>query len=117
MCGSTVTGIRRTVIITGTEATGRVRRMLAQSGSFRIMERAATTLATGTVRRGVSSTTMTGTMTAIGTTVAGTKTTASTKAGTRRIVTTTTATNKLNQFRRGTFWRKCPAFFLKQVRP
>jgi hypothetical protein len=46
---------------------------------------------------------------------AGTKTTASTKAGTKKIVTTTIATKKLNQFRRGTFLRKCPAFFFKQI--
>src|SRR5215471_6284617 len=91
-CGSTATGIRWTVIITGTEATGRVRRMLARSGSFHTMKGAATTVATGQVRVGVSSTTITGTMTAIATTVAGTKTTASTKAGTRNIVTTTIAT-------------------------
>src|SRR6266566_147717 len=94
-CGSTATGIRWTVIITGTEATGRVRRMLARSGSFHTMKRAATTAASGEVRTGVSSTTITGTMTAIGTTVAGTKTTASTKAGTKKIVTTTIATKKL----------------------
>src|SRR5215510_8675805 len=91
-CGSTATGIRRTVIITGTSATGRVRRMLARSGSFHTMKRAATTLATGEARTGVSSTTITGTTTAIGTAVAGTKTTASTKAGTKKIVMTTIAT-------------------------
>ena len=85
-----------TVVAVGTEATGRVRRMLARSGSFHTMERAATTVAIGEVRAGVSSTTITGTMTAIGTTVAGTKTTASTKAGTKKIVTTTIATKKLN---------------------
>src|SRR5215470_9930156 len=95
-CGSTATGIRRTVIITGTEATGRVRRMLARSGSFRTMKRAATTLATGGVRTGVSTTTITGTMIAIGTMVAGTKTTASTRAGTKKIVTTTIVTKKLS---------------------
>src|SRR5215831_13411177 len=95
-CGSTATGIRRTVIITGTEATGRVRRMLARSGSFRTMKSAGTTLATGEVRTGVSTTTITGTMTAIGTMVAGTKTTASIKAGTKKIVTTTIVIKKLN---------------------
>src|SRR5262249_33742451 len=95
-CGSTATGIRRRVIITGTEATGRVRHMLARSGSFHSMQRAATTVATGEVRAGVSSMTITGTMTAIGTAVAGTKTTASTKAGTKKIVTTTIGTKKLN---------------------
>jgi hypothetical protein len=86
---------RRAVIITGTGATGRVRRMLARSGSFHTMTRAATTVATGEVRTGVSSTIITGTMTAIGTTVAGTKTTASTKAGTKKIVTTRIATKRL----------------------
>src|SRR5215467_888553 len=90
--GSTATGIRWTVTITGTAATGRVRRMLARFGLFRTMKRAATTVATGVVRKGVSSTTITGTMTAIGTTVAGTKTTVSTRAGTKRIVTTTIVT-------------------------
>src|SRR5262244_3369925 len=95
-CGSTATGIRRTVIITGTGATGRVRRMLARSGSFHTMKRATTTLATGEVRAGVLSTTITGTTTAIATAAAGTKTTASTKAGTKKIVMTTIATKKLN---------------------
>src|SRR5215472_19324337 len=95
-CGSTATGIRRKVIITGTGATGRVRRMVARSGSFHAMKRAATMVATGEVRTDVSSTTITGTMTTIGTAVAGTKTTASTKAGTKKIVTTTIATKKLN---------------------
>ena len=97
------------------EAIGRVRRMLAQSGSFHTMRKATTMLATGTVRAGVSSMTITGTMTTIGITVAGTKTTASTKAGTKKIVTTTIATKKLNQFRWGTFLRKCPAFFLRLI--
>src|SRR5215472_16258708 len=93
-CGSTATGIRWKDIITGTEATGRVRRMLARSGSFHTMKRAAIMVASGEVRAGVSSMTITGTMTAIGTAVAGTKTTASTRAGTKKIVTTTIATKK-----------------------
>src|SRR5215469_80699 len=104
LCGSRAIGIRRRVIITGTEAIGRVRRMLAQSGSFRTTQKAATMLATGTVRTGVS------TMTTTGTRVAGTKTTASTKAGTKKIVTTTIATKELNQLRRGTFFEKVPRF-------
>jgi hypothetical protein len=57
---------------------------------------ATTTVATGEVRTGASSTTITGTMTAIATTVAGTKTTASTKAGTKKITTTTIATKTLH---------------------
>src|SRR5215469_4083791 len=92
--GSMATGIRWRVIITGTEATGPFRRMKARSGSLPTMKGAATTVATGGVRTGASSTTIIGTMTAIGTTVAGMKTTASTKAGTKSIVTTT-ATKKL----------------------
>src|SRR6516165_5949407 len=91
-CGSRATGIRWRAIITGTEAIGRVRRMLAQSGSFHTMQKATTTAATGTVRKGVSSTTITGTMTTTGTRVAGTKTTASTKAGTKKLMATTIAT-------------------------
>ena len=87
--------------------------MLAQSGAFHIMPRAAITLATGTVRAAVSNTTMTGTMTEIGTTVVGTKTTASTKAGTKKIVTTTSATKKSNQFRWGTFFEKVPHFLFE----
>src|SRR5215471_8910465 len=111
-CGSTATGIRQMVIITGTAATGRVRRMLAPFGSFHTMKRAATTSAIGEVRTGASSTTITGTTTAIGTTVAGTKTTASTKAGTKKIVTTI-ATKKLNKFRAGHFFEKVPRFFFE----
>src|SRR5215469_10395803 len=103
-CGSTATGIRWKVTITGTAATGRVRRMLARSGSFHTMKRAATTVATGEVRTGVSSTTITGTMTAIGTAVAGTKTTASTKAGTKNIVTTMIATKKFDLISAGHFF-------------
>ena len=94
--GSTATGIRQTVIITGTEAIGRVHHVSARSGSFHIMKRAATMVATGEVRTGASSTTITGTMTTIATTVAGTKTTASTKAGTKKLTTTTIATEKSN---------------------
>jgi hypothetical protein len=40
-------------------------------------------------------------------------TTASTKAGTKKIVTTTIATKKLNQFRRGTFFEKVPRFLFE----
>src|SRR5215472_3841483 len=94
-CGSTATGIRWKVIIIGIEATGRVHRMLARFGSSHTMTRAATTVASGEVRAGVSSTTIIGTMTAIGTAVAGTKTTASTKAGTKNIAKTMIATKKL----------------------
>src|SRR5215471_6490646 len=97
-CGSTATGIRWTVIITGIEATGRVLRMLARSGSPHTMKRAATTVATGAVRTDASSTTITGIMTGSATKVVGTKTTASTKAGIRNITTTTIATNELNKF-------------------
>ena len=110
-CGLTATGIRHTVIITGTEATGRVHHMSARYGSFHIMKRAATTVAIGEVRTGVSSTTITGTMTTIATTVAGTKTTASTKAGTKKITTTTIATEKIALIWRGTFFEEVPRFF------
>src|SRR6516164_2967305 len=96
LCGSRAIGIRRRVIIAGTEAIGRVRRMLAQSGSFHTMQKANTTAATGTVRKGVSSMTITGTMTTTGTRVAGTKTTASTKAGTKKLMPTTIAIKNLN---------------------
>src|SRR5215468_9254849 len=112
MCGSAATGIRRTVIITGTEATGRVRRTLARSGSFHTMKRATTTVATGKVRMGVSRTTITGTTTAIGTTVGGTKITASTKAGTKKIVKIKIATKKIESNLGGALsFRKCPVFF------
>src|SRR5215469_12975754 len=107
-CGSTATGIRWRVIITGTEATGPVRRMMARSGSFHTMKTAATTVASGEVRAGGSSTTITGTMTAVGTTVAGTKITASTKAGTKNIVTTTIATRNLTNFGGALSLRTCP---------
>src|SRR5215813_10453970 len=92
LCGSRATGIRRRVITTGTEAIGRARHMLARSGSYRTTQKAATTVAIGTVRMGALSMTITGTMTTIGITAAGTKTTASTKAGTKRLITTTTTT-------------------------
>jgi hypothetical protein len=72
------------------------------------MKAAATTVATGAVRGGGSSTTITETMTAIATVAAGTKTTASTRAGTKNIGTTTIATKKLHSFRRGTFLEKVP---------
>src|SRR5262252_3873868 len=84
------------VIITGIEATGRVRRMLARSGSPHTMKRAATTVATGAVRTDASSTTITGIMTGSATAVAGTKTTASTKAGIKNITTTAIVTKELN---------------------
>src|SRR5215469_8033964 len=92
LCGSRAIGIRRRVIIVGTEAIGRVRRMLAQSGSFHTTQEAATTLATGTVRTDGSSMTMTGTTTTTGIRVTRTKTTASTKAGTKKLMRTTIAT-------------------------
>src|SRR5262249_38225329 len=95
-CGSTATGIRWRGIITGIEATGRVRRIWARSGSPHTMKRAATTVATGAVRTDASSTTINGIMTGSATAVAGTKTTASTKAGIKNIATTTIATKELN---------------------
>jgi len=69
--------------------------MLAQYGSFHTIEMAATTLATGTVRTGVSSMTINGIMTTTGTRIAGTKTTASTKAGTKKLIPITIATKNL----------------------
>src|SRR5215472_13013778 len=93
MRGSTAIGIRWRGNIAGTRATGRVRHTLARSGSLPTIERATTTVATGTVSAGASSTTITGTMTTIATAAAGT-TTASTKAGSKNIIVTTTIANK-----------------------